>query len=56
MHKAYIYDANKNKIATVKDKFFNVNKEYFVQDYKDEIKLDGKFFSLTCNILKMVKL
>ena len=52
VHKAYIYDANKNKIATVKDKFFNVNKEYFVQDYKDEIKLDGKFFSLTCNILK----
>ncbi len=56
VHKAYIYDANKNKIATVKDKFFNVNKEYFVQDYKDEIKLDGKFFSLTCNILKKVKL
>ena len=52
VHKAYIYNANKNKIATVKDKFFNVRKEYFVQDYKDEIKLDGNFFSLSCNILK----
>ena len=52
VHKAYIYDADKNKIATVKDKMFNVNKEYFVKGYKDEIKIDGNFFSLSCNILK----
>lgn len=52
VHKAYVYDANKNKIATVKDKWFNVNQEYFVVGYKDEIKIDGRFFSLSCNILK----
>lgn len=52
VHKAYIYDADKNKIATVKDKMFNVNNEYFVKGYKDEIKIDGNFFSLSCNILK----
>ncbi len=52
VHKAFIYDTDKNKIATVKDKFINVNKEYFVMGYKDEIKIDGNFFSLTCNILK----
>lgn len=52
VHKAYIYDANKTKIATVKDKIFNVNREYFVLGYKDEIKIDGNFFSLSCNILK----
>lgn len=52
VHKAYIYDANKNKIATVKDKWFNVNQEYFVLGYKDEIKIQGKFFGLTTQILK----
>ena len=52
IHKAYIYDANKNKIATVKDKWFNVNQEYFVMGYKDEIKIQGKFFGLTTQILK----
>lgn len=52
IHKAYIYDANKHKIATVKDKWFNVNQEYFVMGYKDEIKIQGKFFGLTTQILK----
>ncbi len=52
VHKAYIYDANKNKIATVKDKWFNVKQEYFVLGYKDEIKIQGKFFGLTTQILK----
>lgn len=52
IHKAYIYDANKNKIASVKDKWFYVNQEYFVMGYKDEIKIQGKFFGLTTQILK----
>ena len=52
IHKAYIYDANKQKIATVKDKWFNVNQEYFVMGYKDEIKIQGKFFGLSTQILK----
>lgn len=52
VHKAYIYDENKKKIATVKDKLFNVNQEYFVMGYKDEIKIQGKFFGLTTQILK----
>lgn len=52
MHKAYIYDASGSKIATVKDKWFNVNQEYFVMGYKDEIKIQGKFFGLTSQILR----
>lgn len=31
---------------------FNVNQEYFVLGYKDEIKINGKFFGLTTQILK----
>ncbi len=52
IHKAFIYDKDNNKIATVKDKWFNIKQEYFVLGYKDEIKIGGKFFSLTCQILK----
>ena len=52
IHKAYIYDSNKHKIATVKDKMFNTNQEYFVLGYKDEIKIQGKFFGRTTQILK----
>ena len=52
VHKAFIYDNNNNKIATVKDKWFNINNEYFVMGYKDEIKIDGKFFSLSSKILR----
>ena len=52
IHKAYIYDSNNNKIATVKDKWFNYKQDYFVAGYKDEIKINGKFFSLTTQILR----
>ena len=52
VHKAYVYDASGSKIATVKDKWFNVNQEYFVMGYKDEIKIQGKFFGLTSQILR----
>lgn len=52
VHKSYIYDTTKNKIATVKDKWFNVNQEYFVTGYKDEIKIQGKFFGLSSQILR----
>ena len=52
IHKAYIYDSNNNKVATAKDKWFNYKQDYFVTGYKDEIKIDGKFFSLTTQILR----
>lgn len=52
VHKAYIYDSSNKKVAIVKDKFLNVNKEYFIIGYKDDIKIEGNFLSLKCNILK----
>ena len=52
VHNAFIYNENKEKIATVKDKLFNVHKEYFIQGYKDEIYTEGRFFSLSCKIYK----
>lgn len=52
VHKAYIYDMNGIIVATVKDKWINFNNEYFVEGDKDEIKIEGKFFSLHSEILK----
>ena len=51
VHKAFIFDANKNKIATVKEKRWSANR-YLVEDYTDEIKIDGRFFSVNSTILK----
>ncbi len=56
VHKAFIYDNDNNKIATVKDKWFNFKNDYFIEGYKDEIKLDGKIFSLSCNIVRNGKI
>ena len=51
-HRAYIFDANKQKIATVKDIVRVSNgAKYVVEGYKDEISFDGKFFGGTLNIL-----
>lgn len=53
VHKVYIYDAQtKKKVATVKDKFFNVHKEFFVDGYGDEISTEGDFFSLSTTIYR----
>lgn len=51
-HKAYIYDCNKQKIATVKDvlKISNGSR-YIVEGYKDEISFEGKFLNGTLEIL-----
>lgn len=50
-HYAYIYDANGTRIAKVVDKFFTLGKVE-VKGYKDDIKVDGHWYSLGANILK----
>lgn len=50
--KAYIYDANGEKVATVVHKFFSLKGDFYIEGYKDEIKVEGKFWSLTSKLLK----
>ncbi|MBP3619898.1 MAG: LURP-one-related family protein [Clostridia bacterium] len=52
VHKALILDANKNKIATVKEKYLSLRGVYYIEDYPEEIKIEGKFFSFESAILK----
>lgn len=49
---AFIYDGNKNKIARVVSNWINANNEYIVEGYKDEIKVQGNFFSSQCEIIR----
>lgn len=50
-HSAYVYDADKNKIARVKHPMFSV-KKFIVQGYEDEICVNGDFFSMSSEITR----
>lgn len=49
--KAFVLDANKKKIACVKKPFFSFNK-YKVEGFKDEISINGEFWSLHSQIIR----
>lgn len=51
-HSAFIYDENKVKIAKIVANWINVNNEYIVEGYKDEIKIVGSFLSPQCEIVR----
>lgn len=51
-HSAFIYDENKVKIAKIVANWINVNNEYIVEGYKDEIKILGSFLSPQCEIVR----
>lgn len=48
MPKAMIYDADGNKIATVRVAF----KKFVVDDYKEQIQVESNFFKLTATITR----
>lgn len=49
-HKAYVYEGG-TKVARVKHPFF-AGKKFVVEGYKDEILIDGDFFSLQSSITR----
>ncbi len=49
-HRAFIYDENNVKIARVKHPFMAV-KKFIIEGYKDEITINGDFFSLKSSIM-----
>lgn len=50
VHKAYIMDANKERVATVKDSWRSLKGTYYVEDYADEISIEGKLFNFQSQI------
>ena len=44
-HKVYVYDAEDNKVATIKKAKLSFNLNYKILDCADEMELKGKFFS-----------
>lgn len=51
-HRAYILNANKERIATVKDKVFDVKGTFYVDDCEDNIRIEGKFLSSRATIVR----
>ena len=51
-NRVYIFDAEKNRIATIKKSKFSFNRNYKIEDTEDAMSIGGKFFSTTSTILK----
>ena len=50
--KVYIYDNEKNRIATIKKGKYSFNANFEIEDCVDDMRIDGKVFSLTSTIIK----
>lgn len=51
-HRSYIYDAKNERIATVRDKIFDVKGTFYIDDCEDNIKIEGKFLSPRATIIR----
>lgn len=51
-HRAFIYDSNKEKIATLRREIFSNKTQFILEGYKDEISLDGNFFAWDLQVKK----
>lgn len=50
-HRAYICDADKNRLAVVRDKFISFKREFLIDSRNgDDLRIGGKFFSLHSTI------
>ena len=50
--KVFIYDANKQKVATIKKNKWSFNHKYQIEDCVDSMEIQGKFFSRNSQIMK----
>lgn len=50
--KVFVFDAEKNKVATIKKSKWSFKVKYQIIDCVDEMEIVGKFFGLTSKILK----
>lgn len=51
VHKAYVFDQNKNKICTVK-KLVRVKQKYVLEDCEDEISIEGNIVGWNFKVMK----
>ena len=50
--KSLVYDANGDKLATIKKNKFSFNLKYQIEDTPEPMEIVGKFFTGTSNIMK----
>jgi len=51
-HKTMVFDANGDKVATIKKSKWSFNRKHEILDTENEMSIDGKFFSLESRILR----
>ena len=52
VNRVFVFDAQKNKIATIKKNKWSFNAKFEIEDCVDSMSIEGKFFSRTCKILR----
>ena len=53
--KTIVFDANGDKVATIKKSKWSFNHKYEILDTENEMSIDGKFFSLESRIMRNEK-
>jgi len=53
--RVFIFDANKNKVATIKKNKWSLNAKFEIEDCVDSMYIEGKMFSATAKIIKNEK-
>lgn len=51
-NKVFIYDANNQKVATIKKGKWSFSQKYKIEDCVDSMEIQGKFFSRTSQIMR----
>lgn len=51
-HSCFIYDNEKNRIAKITKKFFSIGGKFYVEGYKDEIKIEGSWKKRASDIIR----
>ena len=51
-HKVFVYDANGNRVATIKKNKWSINERYKIVDTENEMSIEGRIFGRTSHIMK----
>ncbi len=52
VRRAFVFDAEGNKVCTIKKQYFSLRSKFFVEGYKDELVIDGNILSYNYDIRK----
>ena len=51
-YRTFVFDAEGNRVATIKKHKYNLSSNWTIEDSVDSLRIEGKFFSPRCQILR----